>query len=185
MHVYPQECFSLSYVDFFVTIFTVIFGIVKIVQLKNSELHFFLGHIQIFFTCHPLEDIFHASYYLLSCMRMQKPSLVFFLPLCSKAKIKALQSDSLWFTSSTASCLDAPWIVCGSAVFHFVGQERTATVSESPDCGSGFGESPWLDLSVEVSRHCECFEFHAITCLLPVHNTEKCPLNHSSVQHSF
>lgn len=50
-----------------------------------------------------------------------------------------------------------------------------------PDCGSEFGESPWLDLSLGVCRYCDCFEFHAIACSLPAHNTGKCPFNHSTL----
>lgn len=32
-----------------------------------------------------------------------------------------------------------------------------------------------------VCRYCHCFEFHAIACSLPAHNTEKCPFNHSTL----
>lgn len=57
--------------------------------------------------------------------------------------------------------------------FISLGREDQQTVSEAQTVAQSLGESPWLDLSLEVSKHWDCFELRALICLPTHHNSRK------------
>lgn len=57
--------------------------------------------------------------------------------------------------------------------FISLGREDQQTVSEAQTVAQSLGESPWLDLSLEVSKHWDCFELRALICLPTRHNSRK------------
>lgn len=57
--------------------------------------------------------------------------------------------------------------------FISLGREDQQTVSEAQTMAQSLGESPWLDLSLEVSKHWDCFELRALICLPTRHNSRK------------